>query len=51
VLTVLFDDGLGVLHSHTRTDRGYVERPKCSRFHQTNYPSKMDRARSTSCPI
>jgi len=26
MLTVLFDDGFGVLHSHTRTDRGYEER-------------------------
>lgn len=26
MLTVLFDNGFGVLHSHTRTDRGYEER-------------------------
>ncbi len=26
MLTVLFDDGFGVLHSHTRTNRGYEER-------------------------
>lgn len=51
VMSELFNDGLGVLHSHTRTTRGYEERQQCSTSRSHAYRPSIDFVRATSRPI